>query len=515
MIKTMKKTSIIFSLLLITSWTNAQILTATDDEDFLTWTTADLDGDGEFWELGSFDTYFGLSGFETNDYMASYSYDNDALTPDNIFISPALDFSNLTLIDLTWKMGARGDFFFNQPYAVYVVTHDFPFTEEDFADPIIEGVIQNSNEWNNFGRYLDDWAGEPEVHLVFRHHMITGVNSNNPFFCLDDIEVVNASCPSLVSEINSTNESIAGANDGTASVTTTGGTFPYTYSWSPFGGVNATATGLGAGIYTCTVTDSQGCSNVIETPVNQYLSCDLTATTATGNNGTATISPTGGTEPYSYFWLQTGSTLAFGTGLSPGTYNIEVTDDAGCSADVIVIINDSECSITATATSTDETAFGANDGTAAVSADGGIEPYSYFWTPSGGFDATASGLTPGTYTAVVADSAGCSAAASVFVSIASVTGSIENIELEEIKVYPNPANDVLNFSMNQNISAIRIMGLDGKVVYNESVNTPSLSVDLSSFSSGTYFYQIRTEKGSFIRNSFMNIRKYDSNYEYS
>lgn len=501
----MKKTLIIFSLLLITSWTNAQILTATDEEDFFSWTQSDLDGDGEVWSFGpSFDPTFGeVVGFEWNDYMISESYDFGPLTPDNIFISPSLNFSNLTLIDLNFRLGAYTDgFFWNQPYAVYVVTHGFPFTEEDFADPIAEGVIQSPNEWINFTRFLDDWAGEPEVVLVFRHNLTSDISDFGDYLCLDDIEVVNATCPSLVSEITSTNESIAGANDGTASITSTGGTFPYTYSWSS-GGVNATATGLGAGTYTCTVTDSQGCSNILEVTVDEYLSCDLTATTTTNDNGSATISPTGGTEPYSYFWLQTGSPLPFGTGLSPGTYNVEVTDDAGCSADVIVIINDSGCSITATATSTDETVFGANDGTATVSADGGIEPYSYFWTPLGGFDATASGLTPGTYTAVVADSAGCSAAASVFVSIASITGSIENIELEEIKVYPNPANDVLNFSMNQNISAIRIMGLDGKVVYNESVNTPSLSVDLSSFSSGTYFYQIRTEKGSFIRNSFM------------
>jgi gliding motility-associated-like protein len=57
------------------------------------------------------------------------------------------------------------------------------------------------------------------------------------------------------------NVSCDGANTGTATVNPTGGVLPYTYSWSSSAGNAATANGLSAGTYTCTVTDSIGCSS--------------------------------------------------------------------------------------------------------------------------------------------------------------------------------------------------------------------------------------------------------------
>ena len=42
-------------------------------------------------------------------------------------------------------------------------------------------------------------------------------------------------------------------------VTTSAGTSPYTYSWSPSGGTGVTASALAAGTYTVTITDNKGC----------------------------------------------------------------------------------------------------------------------------------------------------------------------------------------------------------------------------------------------------------------
>src|SRR6476646_8581011 len=53
--------------------------------------------------------------------------------------------------------------------------------------------------------------------------------------------------------MSSTNVSCNGGSNGTATVVASGGTSPYTYSWSPSGGTNATATGRSAGSYTVTV----------------------------------------------------------------------------------------------------------------------------------------------------------------------------------------------------------------------------------------------------------------------
>ncbi|MFN5544893.1 MAG: tandem-95 repeat protein [Bacteroidota bacterium] len=64
----------------------------------------------------------------------------------------------------------------------------------------------------------------------------------------------------LTSSITSQSNISCGANPtlGSATVNPIGGLAPYTYSWSPSGGNSATASGLNAGSYVCTITDSRG-----------------------------------------------------------------------------------------------------------------------------------------------------------------------------------------------------------------------------------------------------------------
>ena len=50
-----------------------------------------------------------------------------------------------------------------------------------------------------------------------------------------------------------------GSSDGSATVTTSGGTAPYTYLWDD-GQTTAMAGALTAGSYTVTVTDANGCT---------------------------------------------------------------------------------------------------------------------------------------------------------------------------------------------------------------------------------------------------------------
>ncbi|MBL0054307.1 MAG: SprB repeat-containing protein [Bacteroidetes bacterium] len=132
-----------------------------------------------------------------------------------------------------------------------------------------------------------------------------------------------------------TNVNCFGGNNGSATVTATGGTAPYTYLWSN-GKTTAANNNIAAGTYTATVTDAKGCTATCAYTVTQPT--QLVATCAGtnvncfgGNNGSATVTATGGTAPYTYLWSN-GKTTAANNNIAAGTYTATVTDAKGCTA---------------------------------------------------------------------------------------------------------------------------------------------------------------------------------------
>ncbi|WP_431242798.1 T9SS type A sorting domain-containing protein [Flavobacterium sp. P21] len=215
----------------------------------------------------------------------------------------------------------------------------------------------------------------------------------------------------LASTVTATNVTCNGVNNGTATVSTTGGTGAYTYLWAPSGGTVATATGLAPGTYSITVTDANSCQTLNSITITQpdVLVATTTKTDVScngGSNGTATVNVTGGTGAYSYAWSPSGGTTATASGLLAGTYTVTVTDANSCQTTATVLIAQPTL-LTATTSKTDVTCNGANDGTATVNVTGGTGAYSYAWSPSGGTAATATGLSPNTYTVTITDANGC------------------------------------------------------------------------------------------------------------
>ncbi|HXC06957.1 MAG TPA: SprB repeat-containing protein, partial [Bacteroidia bacterium] len=209
--------------------------------------------------------------------------------------------------------------------------------------------------------------------------------------------------PSLV--IASSNVSCNGGSNGTASVTASLGTTPYTYVWAPSGGTGATASGLPVGTYTVTVTTASGCSATATATITQPIL--LTSTNSQTNvschggaNGTATVNPSGGTPGYTYLWAPSGGTGATASGLAAGNYTCTITDSKGCITSSVVTITQPTASSSIT-TQTNVSCHGGTNGTASVAIFGGTPAYTYAWTPTGGTGASASGLSAGTYTCTV------------------------------------------------------------------------------------------------------------------
>ena len=134
-----------------------------------------------------------------------------------------------------------------------------------------------------------------------------------------------------------------GFNDGTATVINlSGGTPGYTYLWDdPLNQTTASATGLLAGTYTCTITDANGCDFIASSvttidppalvidgislnPVTCYAECDASITSIQVSGGTPF------TGPYSYLYSVNGGlphpNMSYFNGYCAGTYTVEVTD---------------------------------------------------------------------------------------------------------------------------------------------------------------------------------------------
>ncbi|OAV43162.1 hypothetical protein A3850_001025 [Lewinella sp. 4G2] len=228
----------------------------------------------------------------------------------------------------------------------------------------------------------------------------------------------------LVLTPTSTDASAVGATDGSYSISIAGGTSPYDYDDGTNSGTGVTTiseTGLAAGSYNVTVTDANGCEETAMITIADP-SCNLSAagvatppTCNGGTDGSIEITPADETGMISYTY--TGAAAGAGSGtsipdLAAGSYSIEVTDEAGCTATVAVIVPATPA-ITATATPTDPACNGEATGSIALTASSGtVASYTYTGTATGsGTGATIMDLAAGTYDVVITDGDGCEATA--------------------------------------------------------------------------------------------------------
>ena len=179
---------------------------------------------------------------------------------------------------------------------------------------------------------------------------------------------------------------------GTTSLSATGsgGTGAITYAWST-GATTTTITGAAAGAYSVTATDAVGCPAVDNYTLLQptQVMCPFSVQPATcgDNNGTATVSPSGGTPGYTYSWSN-GNTTATATGLAVGTYSVTVADANSCTcvATGISIANEASPIITSSVNTNEGNSGGTSPfayNTHVFTIAGGTAPYSFDWDNMG------------------------------------------------------------------------------------------------------------------------------------
>ena len=262
-----------------------------------------------------------------------------------------------------------------------------------------------------------------------------GVTDNAGCVTLTTTTVQQPATP-LLGLISTTSITCFGGATGIASVTASGGTGGYTYSWYPSGGSTTSATALIAGSYTVTITDVNSCSTSVIANVTEPtlpLSATINATNVLcfgGNSGSASVNASGGTATYNYTWAPGGSNFSIASNLSIGTYTAFITDSKNCSFSITTSIAQPASNVTAAISNNSISCFGLSNGSGSVTANGGTAGYTYTWLPSGGNASTATNLSAGNYTAIVNDANNCIFSVPTIISQASLI----NVNVNGIKL---------------------------------------------------------------------------------
>ncbi|MEX1002275.1 MAG: gliding motility-associated C-terminal domain-containing protein [Crocinitomicaceae bacterium] len=235
--------------------------------------------------------------------------------------------------------------------------------------------------------------------------------------------------PEITGSIVPTNVSCNGACDGSATVSASGGTGPLTYAWNPLPGSGQgtpNASGLCAGNWDVTVTDSLGCNENFSITISEPVILAFTTETSTDiscfgdSDGTATVIHSGGIGPYSYQWfdcdtgLPIGQTTQTATGLGEGDYQVTVTDVNGCNITSSCLPVIEPDGLTAILNSSPVNCYDFCDGLMDVAVSGGTSPYFYQWQDEfgnpllGQTNDTMNNVCQGVYNIEVTDFNGCS-----------------------------------------------------------------------------------------------------------
>ena len=206
------------------------------------------------------------------------------------------------------------------------------------------------------------------------------------------------------------NPSCWGGNNGYIHLSIEGGTAPYSFTWSN-GATTQNLEGIGAGSYSVIVEDAAGNQLTLDTTLDEPTAISLSyavtpASCSSPSDGGISLQVQGGNAPYSFSWSD-GVTTQNRENLSPGTYQVIVTDQAGCSATAGIAVSTGS-SISIAGITTNASCGVGNDGAIDLTVQGGTAPYTFSWT-NGKTTEDVDNLSAGIYSVQVTDATGCTA----------------------------------------------------------------------------------------------------------
>ncbi|WP_293053808.1 T9SS type A sorting domain-containing protein [Paludibacter sp.] len=230
------------------------------------------------------------------------------------------------------------------------------------------------------------------------------------------------SAPLLVQLQDSHGLSACGSKDGELTATVSGGTAPYTYTWTGSNSTTGAASNLSAGSYSLSVTDNNQCTSgasfrlidplkvnlVVKDPIRCYGEMGRIAARAAGGE------PASIGLPYTYRWyriinentVQLTQSDSIAVNLTAGSYQVEIEDTKGriLRSQIFQLIQPDQLTVASNVKQV--SCKGDANGAISLAVSGGNGDYTYLWE-TGQTTSNRNNLQPGTYSVSISDRKGC------------------------------------------------------------------------------------------------------------
>ena len=286
-----------------------------------------------------------------------------------------------------------------------------------------------------------------------------------------------------------------GIEDGSATLSVTGGTPPYRASWSN-GDEGITVSGLAAGAYNVTVYDLNNCERltqvIIESDDDACLSFtdvfsqSQNITCANENDGAIILLPQGGQAPFTYTWSN-GATSQGISNLFAGNYTVTVTDVNQCFHIRTVGITEPPALVGTIVT--ELTGDCGNVANLSAAGFGGAPPYSYDWN-TGSSNLSIFNLPGGLYRVTITDANGCTFS--------------EEFEFEEDNSFPSIGQNVDDITCSGEVNgSVDVEVFSGQAPFAYTWSNGADSQDIGSLSAGVYDLTVVDANGCDSEHSFI------------
>ncbi len=310
------------------------------------------------------------------------------------------------------------------------------------------------------------------------------------------ITINNVAVPAIVASGTATNLNCNGGSDGKVDLTVSGGTGTFTYAWTgpSFTATTKDITGLKAGKYYVTISSGSATPKVDSFTLTEPTKLTTTKTSTNVNcfgqsTGSVTLTPAGGTSPYTYLWSSAETTIGI-SNKAAGQYIVSITDSKSCVLKDTTTITQPAAALTVSPSVTNITCNGASTGAIALTVAGGTTAYTYVWSGPNNYTAATkdiASLKAGAYTVTVTDSKGC----------AQTSGPTNVAEATAITVTPSVT--AASCGQSNGAIAITVVGGTSTPAYTYKWTGPgtytSTSKDITGLATGSYTVEVTDGAG--------------------